>query len=169
MYGVPKKVGPHRSVIGEGLEGQWHCSLSRVSNDRTSLGRWRGVCVFAFQSHRFQFICRNNKIKCVGRRRGVRLLLSRQFYRHIGQAGVYTRRRGLDRETNKELLLRHIQDNRKEGSQLRELVQVLPALSYVQVQKLLQELRIKGQIHKVGNTSAARWYPGGPLAGIMPK
>ena len=108
-------------------------------------------------------------IERVGRGRGVRLLLSRQFYRHIGQAGVYTRRRGLDRETNKELLLRHIQDNRKEGSQLRELVQVLPALSYVQVQKLLQELRIKGQIHKVGNTSAARWYPGGPLAGIMPK
>ena len=108
-------------------------------------------------------------IERVGRGRGVRLLLSRQFYRHIGQAGVYTRRRGLDRETNKELLLRHIQDNRKEGSQLRELVQVLPALSYVQVQKLLQELRIKGQIHKVGNTSAARWYPGGPPAGIMPK
>ena len=108
-------------------------------------------------------------IERVGRGRGVRLLLSRQFYRHIGQAGVYTRRRGLDRETNKELLLRHIQDNRKQGSQLRELVQVLPALSYVQVQKLLQELRIKGQIHKVGNTSAARWYPGGPLAGIMPK
>ena len=63
--------------------------------------------------------------------------------------------------THKELLLKHIQDNRKEGSQLRELRQVLPALSYVQVQKLLQELRIKGQIHKVGNTSAARWYPGG--------
>ena len=99
----------------------------------------------------------------------MRLLLSRQLYRHIGQAGVYTRKRGLDRETNKELLLKHIQDNRKEGSQLRELVQVLPALSYVQVQKLLQELRIKGQIHKVGNTSAARWYPGGPPSGIMPK
>ncbi len=108
-------------------------------------------------------------IERVGRGRGVRLLLSRQFYRHIGQAGVYTRKRGLDRETNKELLLKHIQDNRKEGSQLRELVQVLPALKYVQVQKLLQELRIKGQIHKVGNTSAARWYPGGPPSGIMPK
>ena len=108
-------------------------------------------------------------IERVGRGRGVRLLLSRQFYRHIGQAGVYTRKRGLDRETNKELLLKHIQDNRKEGSQLRELVQVLPALKYVQVQKLLQELRIKGQIHKVGNTCAARWYPGGPPSGIMPK
>ena len=108
-------------------------------------------------------------IERVGRGRGVRLLLSRQFYRHIGKAGVYTRKRGLDRETNKALLLKHIQDNRKEGSQLKELVQVLPALSRSQVQKLLQALKIKGQIHKVGNTSAARWYPGRPPSGIVPE
>ena len=108
-------------------------------------------------------------IERVGRGRGVRLMLSRQFYRYIGKAGTYTRKRGLDRETNKELLLKHIRDNRKEGSQLKELVQVLPSLSYVQVQKLLQELRIKGQIHKVGNTSAARWYPGGSTSRIMRK
>ena len=108
-------------------------------------------------------------IERVGCGRGVRLLLSRQFYRHLGKAGVYTRKRGLDRETNKELLLKHIQNNRKEGSQLRELVQVLPALSYVQVQKLLQELRVTGQIHKVGNTSAARWYLGEPPSKIMRK
>ena len=108
-------------------------------------------------------------IERVGRGRGVRLMLSRQFYRYIGKAGTYTRKRGLDRETNKELLLKHIRDNRKEGSQLKELVQVLPSLSYVQVQKLLQELRIKGQIHNVGNTSAARWYLGGSTSGIMRK
>ena len=108
-------------------------------------------------------------IERVGRGRGVRLMLSRQFYRYIGKVGTYTRKRGLDRETNKALLLKHIRDNRKSGSQLKELVQVLPSLSYVQVQKLLQELRIKGQIHKVGNTSAARWYPGGSTSGIMRK
>ena len=108
-------------------------------------------------------------IERVGRGRGVRLMLSRRFYRYIGKVGTYTRKRGLDRETNKELLLKHIRDNRKSGSQLKELVQVLPSLSYVQVQKLLQELRIKGQIHKVGNTSAARWYPGGSTSGIMRK
>ena len=118
---------------------------------------------------RVEHLLEQGIIERTGRGRGVRLLLSRQFYRHIGKAGVYTRKRGLDRETNKELLLKHIQDNRKEGSPLRELVQVLPALSYIQVQKLLQELRIKGQIHKVGNTSAARWYPGGPPSGIMRK
>ena len=45
--------------------------------------------------------------------RGVRLMLSRQFYRYIGKAGTYTRKRGLDRETNKELLLKHIRGNRR--------------------------------------------------------
>ena len=104
-----------------------------------------------------------------GRGRGVRLLLSRRFYRHIGKAGAYTRKRGLDRETNKELLLKHIQGNRKEGSPLRQLVQVLPALSHVQVQKLLQALRIAGRIYKVGNTRAARWYPTRPTSGIVPE
>ena len=108
-------------------------------------------------------------IERVGRRRGVRLMLSRRFYRHIGKAGTYTRKRGLDRETNKELLLKHIRDNRKEGSQLKELVQVLPSLSYVQVQKLLQSLKHEGSIHKVGATKGARWYPEDAPSGIMPK
>ena len=106
-------------------------------------------------------------IERTGRGRSARLLLSRRFYRHIGKAGVYTRKRGLDRETNKELLLKHIQDNRKEGSPLRELVQVLPALSYVQVQRLIQELKTEGQIHKEGHTKATRWYPKRPTSEIL--
>ena len=118
---------------------------------------------------RVEHLLEQGIIERVGRGRGVRLLLSRRLYRHIGKAGVYTRKRGLDRETNKELLMKHIQDNRNEGSRLGELVQVLPALSYVQVQKLLQDLRIQGRILKVGNTNAARWYPGSSLPGIMRK
>ena len=116
---------------------------------------------------RVEHLLEQGIIERVGRGRGVRLLLSRRLYRHIGKAGVYTRKRGLDRETNKELLMKHIQDNRNEGSRLGELVQVLPALSYVQVQKLLQDLRIQGRILKVGNTNAARWYPGSSIPGIM--
>ena len=118
---------------------------------------------------RVEHLLEQGIIERVGRGRGGRLLLSRRLYRHIGKAGVYTRKRGLDRETNKELLMKHIQDNRNEGSRLGELVQVLPALSYVQVQKLLQDLRIQGRILKVGNTNAARWYPGSSIPGIMRK
>ena len=108
-------------------------------------------------------------IERVGRGRGVRLMLSRQFYRYIGKAGTYTRKRGLDRETNKELLLKHIRDNRKEGSPLRELRQVLPALSRDQVQSLLRSLKSEGRIYKVGATRAARWYSGRPPSGIASK
>lgn len=62
MCGVPKEVGPHRSVIGEGLEGQWHCLLSRASNDQTSLGHWRGSYVLGSQSRRFQVIIYNDAL-----------------------------------------------------------------------------------------------------------
>jgi ATP-dependent DNA helicase RecG len=48
-------------------------------------------------------------IEKIGRGRGTRYILSRQFYRFLRQKGVYTRKRGLDRETNKALLLNHIQ------------------------------------------------------------
>lgn len=108
-------------------------------------------------------------IERMGRGRGVRLLLSQRFYRRLGKAGVYTRKRGLDRETNKALLLKHIQDNRKEGSPLQELRQVLPALSRDQVQTLLRELKAAGLIHNAERTRASRWYPGSPSTAIAPK
>jgi ATP-dependent DNA helicase RecG len=60
-------------------------------------------------------------IERLGHGRGSRLLLSRRFYRYLGKAGVYTRKHGLDRETNKALLLRHIQDNKKVGSSLLQV------------------------------------------------
>jgi len=91
--------------------------------------------------------------------------LSCDLYAFLGQKGVYARQRGLDRETNKALLLKHILDNAQEGSQLSELVQVLPALSSDQVQWLLRELQVEGQIHRVGRTKGARWYPGSAEAG----
>ena len=129
----------------------------------------RGQLVPDYLKSRVEHLLEQGIIERVGRGRGVRLLLSRQFYRHVGKAGVYTRKRGLDRETNKELLLKHIQDNRKEGSRLRELVQVLPALSRSQVQNLLRGLKTEGRIYKVGTTKAARWYSGRPATGIASK
>jgi ATP-dependent DNA helicase RecG len=89
-----------------------------------------------------------------------RYLLSRKFYRFIKRKGVYTRKKGLDRATNKALLLQHIKDNRKEGSPLQDLLEVLPSLSRGQVQTLLRELRKEGQVHSVGTTKAGRWFPG---------
>jgi len=90
-----------------------------------------------------------------------RFVLCRRFYTMIGRKGAYTRKRGLDRETNKALLLTHIERNAREGSPLKDLMQVLPALTRDQVQTLLKELRAEKRAHPVGTTRAARWFPGG--------
>jgi ATP-dependent DNA helicase RecG len=89
-------------------------------------------------------------------------ILSRSLYTYLGQKGVYTRRKGLDRETNKALLLKHIADNDSEGSKFSELLQVLPALTRDRVQKMLIELQTEGKAHVQGRTSAARWHYGPP-------
>jgi len=98
-------------------------------------------------------------IERIGRGRGVRFILSRKFHSFLGQGGAYTRRKGLDRETNKALLSKHIQENIGTGSAFRDLEQVLPALSRNQVQKLLQELKAEGRIRLTGSKRGGRWVP----------
>ncbi|MDI6872211.1 MAG: ATP-binding protein [Bacillota bacterium] len=99
-------------------------------------------------------------IETMGRGRGARYLLARRFYIATGQGGVYTRRRGLDREQNKALLLKHIEENRATGAKMQEFRQVLPALSRSQIQVLLRELVKQDAVHSHGATRSARWYPG---------
>jgi hypothetical protein len=43
---------------------------------------------------------------------GRKYMLSRKYYEFVDRKGVYTRKRGLDCETNKQLLLKYIRDNR---------------------------------------------------------
>lgn len=100
-------------------------------------------------------------VERVGRGRGVRYVLSRKFYSFLGKQGAYTRRRGLDQETNKELLLRHIKEAGKQGARLTDLQDVLKELSKNQVQTLLKELKNDGRAHVVGATRAGKWFLGG--------
>jgi ATP-dependent DNA helicase RecG len=90
---------------------------------------------------------------------GYTLLLARKLYAAIGQKGVHTRKKGLDRETQKALLLKHIKVNGKEGTKLVELRQILPSLSRGSIQVLVREMRDEGLIISTGNTSNARWFP----------
>jgi ATP-dependent DNA helicase RecG len=98
-------------------------------------------------------------IERYGRGRGVRHVLCRRYYKMTGEKGAYTRKKGQDRETNKALLLKHLEENKDSGSRLSELMQVLPALSNFQVQNLMRELKVEKKVCKTGNTSAALWYP----------
>ena len=97
-------------------------------------------------------------IECFGRGKGTRYILSRHFYALTGKKGVYTRKRGLDRNTNKALLLKHIEDSGKTGCAFEELTQVLPAVSRNYVRGLLLALRSEGRIRMEGNRRWVRWY-----------
>ncbi len=99
-------------------------------------------------------------IERIGRGRGVRFILSRKFHSFLGQHGMYTRRKGLDRETNKALLMMHIEERRDAGAAMKEFEEVLPALSRRQILGLLQELRGEGRIHPEGERRGARWLLG---------
>jgi ATP-dependent DNA helicase RecG len=105
---------------------------------------------------RVRSLLKSGAIELIGRK----LILSSRFYEFVDKKGVYTRKRGLDRETNKQLLMTHIKDNKKQGSQFRDLREVLPSLSRDQVKKILAEMKREKIICVVGKTSAARWYPG---------
>ncbi len=85
-------------------------------------------------------------------------VLARSLYSAVGKSGVHTRKVGLDRETNKELLVKHLRKKKDEGAPLRELKQVLPALAPSSIQVLLRELRDEGRVYLVGKTSAGRWF-----------
>ena len=91
-------------------------------------------------------------------------VLSRSLYSAIGKSGIHTRIVGLDRETNKELLLKHMREKGEEGASFKEFQQVLPNLNRDQITVLLRGLRRENRAYCVGKTSAARWFAGPMLA-----
>jgi ATP-dependent DNA helicase RecG len=97
-------------------------------------------------------------IESIGRGRGVRYFLSRGYYQFAGKQGVFTRKQGLDRETNKQLLLKHIRESGSDGAPLKDLNQVLIFLSDGQVRFLLQGLKSEGKITMRGYARGARWH-----------
>ena len=118
----------------------------------------RGLPVQEKFKPRLSYLVETGVLELTGRGRGARYALARRFYAMTGRKGVYTRKKGLDRETNKELLVKHISDNNKEGSRFRDLRQVLPSLSIGQLKALLKELKEEDRIYSKGKTKAGLWH-----------
>ncbi|MEW6363706.1 MAG: ATP-binding protein [Acidobacteriota bacterium] len=119
---------------------------------------WRDLPLSEAMRARIPALVESGVVETEGRGRGVRYYLSRSLYAAIGQKGVYTRRKGLDRETNKALLMKHLTDSGEAGAPLSELRQVLPALSRAHLKRLLMELAGEGRARVSGITRAARWF-----------
>ncbi|HVE70220.1 MAG TPA: hypothetical protein VNI54_02540 [Thermoanaerobaculia bacterium] len=107
---------------------------------------------------RLQRLVENNIVERFGRGRGVKYIPSRRFAEFLGDPAAYTRDRGLDRGTNKELLVKHLDLRGTEGCTLSELTLVLPQLTLEQVRTLLKELKQEQRVHLVGTTRSARWF-----------
>jgi len=99
-------------------------------------------------------------VEVIGRGKGARYILSQTLYAALGQSGTHTRKVGLDRETNKALLLKHIKGHATDGAVMGDLTQVLPSLDRQQILRLLKELAAASEVHVIGHARAARWFPG---------
>lgn len=97
-------------------------------------------------------------IEKIGRGRGVRHVLSQDLYQHVGEAGTYTRRKGLDEAHNQELLLQHIRHCGSQGATKTEFKQVLPDKTEPQISALLRRLKDAGKVRVEGKTKGARWF-----------
>lgn len=96
-------------------------------------------------------------VEPLGQGRSRRYVLSKALYASMGAKGVHTRKRGLDHETNKALLLQHLKGQGDLGSPLSELEQVLPALPEHKVQRLLNELKDEHRVVLEGTRRWAKW------------
>ena len=89
-----------------------------------------------------------------------KVLVARHYYKSIGKGGTFTRLKGLDKATNKELLKKHMRDMGNSGVRRSDFQSVLPALGLRQIQWLLKELEKNGEIFHIGRTNAALWFLG---------
>jgi ATP-dependent DNA helicase RecG len=94
-------------------------------------------------------------IELVSRGRGARYLLSKKFYDFSNTRGAYTRTRGLNRETNKALILEHLRHHKR--GVIKEFEEVLPSLTRNQIHSLLKELKAEGKAVHSGGKKLGFW------------
>lgn len=94
-------------------------------------------------------------IEVVGRGRGTKHILSKRFYTFVGEKGTYTRRKGLDREEKKSLILRHLQEYPK--GFIKDFEQAIPSLSRGQIHTLLKLLKKEEKIEYIGHKRRGFW------------
>jgi ATP-dependent DNA helicase RecG len=156
------------TLLGEVQNPQFLQFLQRIGQERQASFETADLIVLDRLQHqqdvpaslrpRLVHLTEQGIIERIGRGKGVRYILSKRFYSFLGRKGQYTRAKGLDRSTQKELLVRHIREAEPEGARLSDLQDVLKELSRKQVQTLLRELRDEARIRVSGLTKAGRWH-----------
>lgn len=95
-------------------------------------------------------------IEQIGRTRGAKYILSRQYYETIGQSGKHTRIKGLNRDKIKELILNHIKEGKP--SRRADLISGFMEYNPQDISNMLQELRKSGKIIHKGSPMKGIWH-----------
>ena len=98
-----------------------------------------------------------NLIEKVGSGRGVRYILSKEYYGFINKKEEYTGRKWIDKNIQKELLLQYFKDHKK--GKISDFVKLFDnKLNRLQIQKLLSELRSSGLVFFDGKPRSQSSY-----------
>jgi len=81
-------------------------------------------------------------------------ILSKQYYDYVNKKGEYTRRKGLDREANKLLIIEHLKNYKK--GYMKDFVEVLKNTPKPTIHRYLKELKKDKKIKLVGHPQAVR-------------
>ncbi len=95
-------------------------------------------------------------IQKVGKGRGIKYILSHQYYESVGQSGKHTRIEGLLRNQVKELILNHIRKGKP--SRREDLLSGFPEYNPKDLSNILQELKKEGKLIFKGPRKGGIWH-----------
>lgn len=123
-------------------------------NEIYELERLREKKILPILQHKEKFL-KIGIIEKVGKTSGTKYILSHRYYSHEEKPGIYTRIKGFNRESKKELILEHV---RREGKGRREdFLDAFPELKSGDVANLLNELKSEGKIKHEGFRRSGHW------------
>lgn len=94
-------------------------------------------------------------IEKIGKTSGSKYILSHKYYAFEKKAGVYTRLSGISRDKQKELIIQHLEKNKK--GYREEFQDIFPELKPMDISNLLQELKIAKRIVHKGSSKSGFW------------
>ena len=94
-------------------------------------------------------------IEKIGKTSGSKYILSHKYYAFEKRTGVYTRLSGISRDKQKELIIKHLEKNKK--GYREDFQDIFTELKPMDISNLLQELKREKKIIHKGSSKAGFW------------
>lgn len=137
--------------------------LEKVANEKQitfsfdeiyELEKLRSRKILSDLNHKEKFL-KLGIIEKVGKTSGQKFILAHHYYSYQEKPGVYTRIKGFNRESKKELILAHIR--REDKGKREDFLDAFPELKPGDIANLLFELKTEGKIKHEGSRRSGYW------------